>query len=58
MSTKKEDPKNNYFVLGMCSGVTFGIIFDNLALWLSLGTALGLLADSYINKKSKDTDEE
>ena len=49
MSEKKDkkDKKDNnfYFVLCMGIGLTFGIIFDKLAIGLSLGVVIGLTLD-------------
>ncbi|VYU61550.1 Uncharacterised protein [Clostridium tertium] len=45
---KKKDSYNLPIFMGL--GLTFGIVFDNLALGLGLGVAIGLLLD-----KRKDT---
>lgn len=36
MQNNKKDTKTNYLAIGMGLGVAFGIIFDNLAIGLSL----------------------
>lgn len=45
-SFMSKDKDNNYLALCMGVGVTFGIIFDQLAIALSLGVALGLALDN------------
>ena len=54
----EEDNKNgkslqtagSYLTIGICLGVAFGIIFDNLAVWLCLGVGIGLLAPHMFKK--------
>lgn len=36
----------NYLGLGLCLGVTLGIVFDNLATCLCIGLAIGVGLDS------------
>lgn len=49
--SEKKDKKNNsyYFVICMGIGLTFGIMFDKLAIGLALGVVLGHFLD---NRKS------
>lgn len=35
----------------MCIGVTFGVIFNNIGLFISFGTFIGLLVGYIINSK-------
>lgn len=46
----------NYLVIGLSLGVAFGIIFDNLAVWMCLGVGIGLLAPHFFKKKNGDGD--
>ena len=44
-------------VIGLSLGVAFGIIFDNVPVWMCLGTGIGLLAPSFFKKKDNDGGE-
>lgn len=46
--SEKKDKKDNGYYFALCSGlgVTFGIIFDQLTIGLSLGVAFGIILDS------------
>ena len=48
---KKQKEAGGSMIIGLSLGVTFGIIFDNLAVWLCVGVAIGLLAPSFLKKK-------
>lgn len=54
---KKQQAAGNYLAIGLGFGVAFGIIFDNLPVWLCLGTGIGLLAPSFLKKKDNDGGE-
>ena len=41
-------------IIGLSLGVAFGIIFDNLPVWMCLGMGIGLLAPSFFKKKDND----
>ncbi|SDL27559.1 hypothetical protein SAMN04515677_101346 [Romboutsia lituseburensis DSM 797] len=50
---KGKDMKNkniSYVGLGLCLGVSFGLVFDNLAIGIGIGLALGAGLDSGKNK--------
>ncbi len=65
-----EEPKkkisasaNNWLIIGIALGVTFGIIFDNISLWLPIGVCIGLVGPVWkkrmknknnINDKNKE----
>ena len=34
---KKQSTNNEWFVMGIALGVMFGIIFENISLWLPIG---------------------
>lgn len=46
MGEKNKHKKYNYFPLFMGLGLVFGILFDQLAIGLCLGVAVGLATDS------------
>ena len=64
-SIMEEDNKNgkslqtagSYLTIGICLGVAFGIIFDNLGVWLCLGVGIGLLAPHMFKKKDGTGDK-
>ena len=51
---KKSSLAENWFVLGISLGVTFGIIFDNIGLWLPLGVGIGLVGPAWKKRMNKD----
>lgn len=40
---KKSIITDEWFIVGVALGVAFGIIFDNLGLWLPIGVCIGLV---------------
>lgn len=40
----------SYVGLGLCLGVAFGLVFDNLAIGVGVGLAIGVGLDSRKNK--------
>ncbi len=52
-SKKKSSISGEWFVMGVALGVMFGIIFDNIALWLPLGVCFGLVEPG-LKKIKKD----
>lgn len=54
---KEQQAAGNYLVIGISLGVAFGIIFDNLAVWLCLGVGLGLLAPHFKKKRNDKGDK-
>ena len=40
---KKSALADEWFVTGIALGVAFGIIFDNIGLWLPIGVCIGLV---------------
>ena len=55
---KKSSLDENWFVLGISLGVTFGIIFDNIGLWLPLGVCIGLVGPALKKRMNKDKNSE
>ena len=54
MSENNDKKNNNYYlVLFMGMGLTLGIIFDQLAIGLCLGMAIGLSLDNREKKQTK-----
>ena len=58
---KKSSLADEWFVIGISLGVTFGIIFDNISLWLPIGVCIGLVGPAWkkikknnINDKDKE----
>ena len=51
---KKQKEAGGSMIIGLSLGVTFGIIFDNLPVWMCLGMGIGLLAPSFFKKKDND----
>ncbi len=49
---KKSALADKWFGAGIALGVAFGIIFDNIALWLPLGVCVGLAGPAW--KKIKN----
>ena len=51
----KKEPNNQFrglgISIGLCIGVVYGIIFDNLSLGISLGLCFGVVFGTFINKK-------
>lgn len=54
---KKQQAAGGSMVIGLSLGVAFGIIFDNLPVWMCLGMGIGLLAPSFFKKKDNDGGE-
>ena len=54
---KSPQTTGSYLTIGICLGVAFGIIFDNLAVWLCLGVGIGLLAPHMFKKKDDNGDK-
>ena len=53
---KSPQAAGNWLTIGISLGVAFGIIFDNLAVWLCLGVGVGLLAPHMFKKKDDTGD--
>ena len=51
---KKSSLDEKWFVLGISLGVVFGIIFDNIGLWLPLGVCIGLVGPAWKKRMNKD----
>ena len=51
---KKQKEAGGSMIIGLSLGVAFGIIFDNLPVWMCLGMGIGLLAPSFLKKKDND----
>lgn len=51
---KKSSLADEWFVLGISLGVAFGIIFDNIGLWLPLGVCIGLVGPAWKKRMKKD----
>ena len=54
---KKQKVAGGSLAIGLSLGVAFGIIFDNLPVWMCLGTGIGLLAPYFFKKKDNDGGE-
>ena len=54
---KNQQAAGSYLAIGICFGVAFGIIFDNLAVWMCLGVGIGLLAPSFLKNRNNDGDK-
>ena len=54
---KKQKAAGGSLIIGLSLGVVFGIIFDNLPVWMCLGTGIGLLAPYFFKKKDNDGGE-
>lgn len=50
----KEDIDGSSLAIGLSLGTAFGIIFDNLALWLPLGVAMAFALGVMKKRKNKD----
>ena len=58
----EEPPKpsiitGEWFAMGVALGVAFGIIFDNLGLWLPIGVCVGLVGPELKKRIRKDNNE-
>ena len=64
MSCMNNDPKkksafaDEWFGAGIALGVTFGIIFENLGLWLPIGVCIGLVVPALKKRMNKDKNSE
>ena len=54
---KKPTLAGEWLAMGIALGVMFGIIFDNIGLWLSLGVCIGLVGPGLKKKIKKDKSE-
>ena len=50
---KTQDQINDWFVIGAGIGVTFGIVFHNIAMGITVRAALGLVFGAAISLKNK-----
>ncbi len=57
MSKKDNEFNGMYIPLGFCFGVTFGIIFDNLAMGMCFGLLAGVILDNKSQSKKKEKDD-
>ena len=49
---KKSKIKSEYYIgVGLCFGVVFGSLYDNIGLGISLGLVFGVAWQQYANKK-------
>lgn len=58
---KKSIITDEWFIVGVALGVAFGIIFDNLGLWLPIGVCVGLVGPELkkrIRKNNNEPDKE
>ncbi len=57
---KKSIITGEWFIVGVALGVAFGIIFDNLGLWLPIGVCVGLVGPAWkrIKKNNNEPDKE
>ena len=55
-SKKKSDIAGEWLAIGIGLGVAFGIIFENIGLWLPIGVCIGLVGPAMkkIKKNNKD----
>ena len=61
MNNETKDPKKkktsdqigDWLVIGAGIGITFGIIFDNLPIGISMGAALGLIFGAALSLRNK-----
>ena len=52
MKRKKSKIKSEYYIgVGLCFGVVFGSLYDNIGLGISLGLVFGVAWQQYANKK-------
>ena len=53
---KKPDIAGEWLAMGIALGVSFGIIFENIGLWLPIGVCIGLVGPAMkrIKKNNKD----
>ena len=64
MSCMNDDPKkksafaDEWFGAGIALGVAFGIIFENLGLWLPIGVCIGLVGPAMKRIKNKNSHSE
>ena len=54
---KKSAFADEWFGAGIALGVAFGIIFDNLGLWLPLGVCIGLAGPAWKKIKNNNHNE-
>ena len=55
---KKPIIADEWFVVGIALGVAFGIIFNNIALWLPLGVCIGLVGPALKKRKKSNNHNE
>ena len=49
---KKSKIKSEYYIgVGLCFGIAFGSLYDNIGLGVSLGLVFGVAWQQYANKK-------
>lgn len=51
---KKQSTNNEWFVMGIALGVMFGIIFENISLWLPIGVCAGLIGPALKRMNNKN----
>ena len=55
---KKPDIAGEWLTIGIALGVAFGIIFDNIGLWLPIGVCIGLVGPAMKRIKNKNSHSE
>ncbi|AFA50005.1 hypothetical protein [Acetobacterium woodii] len=48
---KKETYSENFLALGLCLGIAFGLMVDQLAVGISLGLCFGIALGTFFKKK-------
>ena len=54
---KKSAIAGEWLAMGIALGVAFGIIFDNLGLWLPIGVCIGLVGPAKDNNTNEPDKE-
>ncbi len=57
MSKKDKEFSGMYIPLGLCFGVTFGIIIDNLSMGMCFGLLAGVILDNMSQSKKKEKED-
>lgn len=57
MSKKDKEFSGMYIPLGLCFGVTFGIIIDNLSMGMCFGLLAGVILDNMSQNKKKEKED-